>query len=147
MACVVFCGLQGSGKSSFYKERYFGTHVRISMDLLRSRNRETRLLRLCLETNQRVAVDNTNPTRGERAKYIGPARDLGFPVIGYYFSSRLSECLKRNLERRESVPEVAILSTAAKLELPAREEGFDELWYVRMSDGRFVVEEWNDEIR
>ena len=40
MEAIVFIGLQASGKSSFYKERFFSTHVRISLDLLRTRNRE-----------------------------------------------------------------------------------------------------------
>ena len=41
---------------------------------------------------------------------------------------------------------VAIPATAKKLEIPSMDEGFDELWYVRIDDGRFVVEEWNDEV-
>ena len=46
----------------------------------------------------------------------------------------------------ERVPEVAILSTAKKLELPTWEEGFDQLFYVRLEDRRFAVEEWRDEV-
>lgn len=146
MESVIFSGLQGSGKSSFYKSRFFSTHLRISLDLLRTRNREERLLEYCLQTRQRFLVDNTNPTRVERAKYIGPSRESGFRVIGYYFSSKIDDCLKRNSQRPEKVPDVAILSTAKKLELPAFAEGFDELWYVRIEDSGFVVEKWNDEI-
>lgn len=70
MEAVVFVGLQASGKSSFYKERFFSTHVRISLDLLRTRNRERRLMTVCLETQQPFVIDNTNPTREERAKYV-----------------------------------------------------------------------------
>jgi hypothetical protein len=33
------------------------------------------------------------------------------------------------------------------LDLPSRDEGFDELYYVRISeDGQFSVEEWRDEV-
>ncbi len=38
MEAVVFCGIQGSGKTSFYRERLLATHVRISLDLLRTRH-------------------------------------------------------------------------------------------------------------
>jgi predicted kinase len=36
MEAVIFTGLQATGKSSFFKERFFSTHVRISLDLLRT---------------------------------------------------------------------------------------------------------------
>lgn len=91
-------------------------------------------------------IDNTNPTRTDRAKYITASKGAGFRVVGYYFGSKVDECLQRNEGRTDAVPDVAILSTAKKLELPSLDEGFDELWYVRISDGGFVVEEWNDEV-
>ena len=144
MESVIFSGLQSSGKSSFFKERFFPTHVRISLDLLRTRNREDRLLKFCLQTRQRFVIDNTNPTRQERAKYVGRSRESGFRVIGYYFRSKVDDCLRRNGKRIEKVPELAILSTAKKLEIPSFEEGFDDLWYVRIKHCGFVVEKWND---
>ncbi|MCB9874647.1 MAG: AAA family ATPase [Planctomycetaceae bacterium] len=146
MEAVVFIGLQASGKSSFYKERFFSTHVRISLDLLRTRNRERRLLTACLETQQPFVIDNTNPTREERAKYIDAAKAAKYSVVGYYFRSSANECLARNQMRTEPVPDVGILSTAKKLELPTLEEGFDALKYVRLAEAGFVVEEWNDEV-
>ena len=146
MEAVVFVGLQASGKSSFYKERFFSTHVRISLDLLRTRNREQRLLTLCLETQQPFVIDNTNPTREERAKYIDAAKSAKYSVVGYYFRSKAEECLARNRLRMDRVPDVGLLSTAKILQLPAWEEGFDELKYVRLTKAGFVVEEWTDEV-
>ena len=103
----------------------------------------------CLRTEQRFVIDNTNPTRDERQKYIAAAKANRNEVIGFYFQSKVADCLRRNSERAESerVPDVAILSTAKKLELPTWDEGFDRLFYVRMEDQHFVVEEWQDEIR
>ncbi|MFN8578481.1 MAG: hypothetical protein U0354_16755 [Candidatus Sericytochromatia bacterium] len=34
MEAIVFIGAQGSGKSTFYKDKFFNTHMRISLDLL-----------------------------------------------------------------------------------------------------------------
>lgn len=148
MEAVVFVGIPGSGKSSFFKERFFSTHVRISLDLLKTRHREQRLLELCLGTDQRFVIDNTNPTAEDRLKYVQAAKAARFPVVGYYFRSKVEDCLRRNQERAgaERVPDVAILSAAKKLELPTWKEGFDQLFYVRLEDRRFIVEEWQDEV-
>jgi predicted kinase len=79
---VIFVGLQGAGKSTFYRHRFFDTHLRISLDMLKTRHRERWLLRACVEARQPFVVDNTNPTRAERAVYIGAARQAGFRVVG-----------------------------------------------------------------
>lgn len=151
MEAIIFVGLPGSGKSSFYKERFFHSHVRISLDLLKTRHRETRVLQVCLETDQRLVIDNTNPTKAERSRYIEAVRAarLRYSIRGYYFESKIEDCLRRNSSRRETerVPDVGILSAAKKLEVPSLDEGFDRLFYVRLTDGGFVVEEWRDENR
>jgi predicted kinase len=148
METVVFIGIPGSGKSSFFIERFFSTHVRISLDLLQTRHRERRLIEACLELRQPFVIDNTNPSAADRVKYIAAARSAGYAVVGYYFQSKVADCLRRNSERPDSerVPEVAVLSSASKLELPSWNEGFDRLLYVRLEDGRFMVEEWRDEV-
>ena len=148
MEAIIFIGIQGSGKSTFFQERFFSTHVHISLDLLKTRHREQRILDVCLDTDQRFVIDNTNPTREERIKYLNAAKAARFRVVGYYFQSKVEDCLRRNSERNRDlhVPDVAIFSTAKKLELPTWDEGFDQLFYVRQEDGQFEIEEWKDEI-
>jgi predicted kinase len=145
MQAIVFCGIQATGKSTFYKQFFFNSHIRISLDLLRTRHREQRLLDLCLETQARFVVDNTNPTVAERQRYILPARPAGYRVVGYYFQSIVQEALIRNRARPypEQVPDKGVFGTRARLEVPSFSEGFDELNFVRIaSDGTFVVELW-----
>ena len=149
MEAVIFIGLQGAGKSTFYRERFFATHLRLSLDMLKTRHRERLLLQACLETRQSFVVDNTNPTRQERQVFIEAAKQAGFRVLGYYFQSRVEDCKRRNQQRpaQQQVPLPGILGTAGRMEFPSLEEGFDELNYVRIDDvGGFVVEEWKDEI-
>jgi predicted kinase len=150
MEAILFIGLQATGKSSFYKHRFFRTHVRISLDLLRTRNRERLLLEMCLKTGQPFVIDNTNPRREDRSEALALARAAGFRTVGYYFQSRLADALRRNASRAgdERIPDPGVLGTYGRLELPARDEGFDELYYVRLIEPEnFVVEAWSDEIR
>lgn len=147
MELVIFTGLQGCGKSTFYKQRLVDTHIRLNLDMLRTRHRETLLFEACLAAKQPVVIDNTNPTREERARYIVPAKAARFRVVGYYFQSELEACKQRNQQRPagEVIPLPGLLGTYNRLVRPALEEGFDQLYYVRMDEnGQFVVEEWAD---
>lgn len=140
MEAILLIGIQCAGKSTFYRDCFFDTHVRISLDLLRTRNRERRLLELCLETRQPFVVDNTSPTAAERARYIVPACDAGFQVIGYFFEPDPKGSFERNRRRARAVPPAGLFGTLKRLEPPAREEGFDRLRSVRIQpDGRFAV--------
>ena len=144
MEAIIFVGLQASGKSTFYKERFFDTHVRVNLDMLRTRHRERLLLHACIEMKQRFVVDNTNSTPAQRAGYIAQARAAGFAVVGYYFDSSVSECIARNNMREGAarVPVVGIYASAKKLQVPAFAEGFDAMYFVRIEGERgFVVEE------
>ena len=145
MQAIIFIGIQASGKSSFYKERFFDTHVRINLDMLKTRNREDILLQACLRAKQPFVVDNTNPTVEVRAKYIEAARDARFQIIGYFFDSSLQEAKLRNANRtgRAQVPSHAINITHGKLQRPTLEEGFHALYWVRLApSGEFLVDEW-----
>ena len=134
MEMVLFIGIPATGKSSFYKERFFLTHVRINRDMLATRHREELLIKACLEGKTKFVVENTNLTRAVRAQYIAVAKNAGFRVVGYYFESPAIDAVNRNKLRpeHERVPGVAIWAANKRLELPAIEEGFDELYRVKM---------------
>ena len=143
MEVIVLCGLQGAGKTTLYRDRWLETHVRISMDLLRTRHREAALLELCLATRQPFVVDNTNPAPADRRRYVEPARAAGFRVVGYLVDASAAEALGRNAGRsgKGRVPDRGVLGTARRLIRPAPEEGFDELWHATAApDGGWRVE-------
>lgn len=149
MEAVIFIGIQGTGKSSFYQERFFNTHVRINLDMLKTKHRFRLLLTACLEGGQPFVLDNTNVTREVRAEFIAQAKAAGFRVVGYYFRSDISAALGRNSERvgPARISDVGVLGTYKKLEIPQHAEGFDALYYVRIDpEGKFQVEEWVDEV-
>ncbi|OUS23989.1 kinase [Gammaproteobacteria bacterium 45_16_T64] len=145
---VIFVGLQASGKTSFYLNEFYRTHIRLSMDMLRTRHRESLLIDACLASKQPCVIDNTNPTIANRESYIRKFRANRFDVVGYYFQSSLNECLERNSKRdgKCRIPDVGVRGTYNKLELPKYAEGFDRLYYVAMKESRFIIKEWIDEV-
>lgn len=149
MEVIIFCGTQATGKSSFYKQNFFNTHVRISLDLLKTRNREKQFIELCLDTELSFVIDNTNPTKEDRKKYIDKIRekrDCG--IICYYFQSKIEDALHRNAGRtgKERIPDVGIRATHSKIELPSYDEGFDKIYYVKIIDNKFNIKEWENEL-
>ena len=149
MEVVILMGIPGAGKSTFYRQRFFDTHVRINLDMLRTRHRERTLFHACLACGQDVVIDNTNPTAADRARYIGSAKAVGARIIGFYFRSRVSEAMRRNVEREgvRRVPDKAIFGIAGRLERPALSEGFDTMFYVKCAGpGEFSVAEWKDDV-
>ena len=145
MEVVLFIGIQGAGKSTFYLRHFFHTHVRLSLDLLKTRNREKTLLEACLGARQPVVIDNTNVTASERARYILPAKAANFRVAGYFFEPDPKGSLRRNnlREGRRRVPPAGLFGTLKRLERPRLEEGFDELYRVQLFDsGEFYAEVW-----
>jgi predicted kinase len=142
MVCVIFIGIQASGKSTFYKERFFNTHVRINLDMLKTRHREDIYLAASVHAKQPFVVDNTNPTVEDRRKYIELAKEHKFEVIGYFFEPDYAVSTKRNDVRtgKEKVPEIGLKSVMKKLQMPELIEGFDELYRVRAELGQFNVE-------
>ena len=144
MQLIIFMGLQASGKSTFYREKFIDSHIRLNLDMLKTRHREQILFNACLAAKQSVVIDNTNPTLEDRQRYIKPAKEKEFQVIGYYFESKIEDCKIRNSQRQEKkvIPVVAILATAKKLVIPSYQEGFEKLFYVRIDRHySFIIEE------
>lgn len=115
--------------------------------MLKTRHREWVLFQACLEAKQPVVVDNTNPTKIDRARYIIPAKAAGFRIIGYYFQSGIDDALKRNRRRKldKIIPDRGLQATQAKLEPPSYQEGFDQLFTVRITGrGNFSIERYED---
>jgi predicted kinase len=129
---VVLVGLQASGKSTLYRERFFETHVRLSQDLLRTRHRQERFLQVCLETRMPFVLDKVNATAAERRPVVQRARAAGFRVVAFLLATPPRVALERNAARPDAtrVPVAGLLGTAKRLEPPRAEEGFDAVHVV-----------------
>lgn len=147
MELVIFVGLQASGKSTFYRERFSGTHMLVSKDLMpnaaKRERRQRQLIAQALAAGSSVVVDNTNPTPDMRVPLVALGREFGALVAGYYFVADVRVCLARNRlrEGRARVPDVALYATRKLLVPPTYAEGFDTLAVARTGpDGGVVVE-------
>lgn len=143
---VVLVGLQASGKSTFFRERFAATHEHVSKDLFpnnRDRNRrQARLIEAALSAGSPVVVDNTNPTPEDRRTLVELGRGHGARVVCYYFESGVRQSIERNRRRegKARVPDVAIYATAKRLVAPSYSEGFDELYSVRIAENSIEIE-------
>jgi predicted kinase len=149
MELSILIGLQGAGKTTFYRTRFAATHEHVSKDRFRHNKkpsrRQAQLIDDALRAGHSVVVDNTNPTVADRAPLLALGRAHGARISGYYFEPSVSGSLARNRERegRARVPDVAIYATSTKLTPPSYAEGFDTLYAVRIANhGAFEVHEW-----
>jgi hypothetical protein len=131
MEAVVLCGVQGSGKTTLYRDRFAATHEHVSLDVLGSRAREAAQIEACLEKERSFVVDNTNPTVADRRRYIDAARGAGFKVVGY---------LVEGDGRSVHVAPGTTAATARRFVRPAPEEGFDELWHAAPAPDGWRIE-------
>jgi AAA domain-containing protein len=143
---VILVGLPGAGKSTFFRQRYAGSHTHVSKDELKSRRRpeqsQRELIEQALSLGRSLVIDNTNVSHETRAPLIEAARRHGARVIGYYFDCPTQDCVNRNFGRsgRARIPLVGIFAAAKRLARPTRAEGFDALHTVHTLPGeRFEI--------
>ena len=142
MQLIIFTGVQASGKSSFYLLNLYHSHLRINLDMLKTRYRENTIFEACLASKAKMVVDNTNMTRSDRERYIQRAIDANFEVVSYYFETDLASTLIRNAQRegKANIPEMGVRATYKKLEVPNLDEGFSKIFQVKIvGNGEFSI--------
>jgi predicted kinase len=126
-------GLQGAGKSTWVAEHLAATHTVVSKDHWpNARHREARQRRAVaaeLAAGHDVVVDNTNPTREDRASLVALAQEHGATVRAVYVGTPVATCLARNAARegRTRVPVAGVLGTLSRLVPPTPDEGFERV--------------------
>ena len=142
----IMIGIQGSGKSTFCHNFLAKDFVRVNLDTLKTRHQEKLLIEECIKQEKSFVIDNTNPTKADRQRYIPPAKAAGYKIIGYFMESKLKECMERNNLRhgKEKIPTIAIASTSNRLQMPSYDEGFDELYFVKNDGNTMSISEWRE---
>ena len=141
---ILLSGLPASGKSTFDATKIPAGYRRISLDVLKTRAREARVLAEAIARRENFVVDNTNVTLAERQRFIAPAKAAGYEVVGYFFQSVIKDSLVRNAQRtgKARIPDIGVVSRAKELVALSRDEGFDQLYFVQIADGDFTITDW-----
>ncbi len=140
---IVFVGIPASGKTTFFKEYLLPLgYEHINLDTLRTRHREALLLEECFESGKSFVVDNTNVSYDLRGRYVRMAHDAGYHVTCIFFQSRIKDCLARNNARGGNVPDCAVANMSRNLQLPKADEGFDELFFARITQGGYEITDY-----
>jgi predicted kinase len=126
---LIFIGLQGSGKTTYFVNHFAATHSHVSRDIQKTAERVMASVRECLRSGRSFVVDDTNATRAARAPYIREAKAADFHVLCYFFDTPVRTAIGRNNHRKDKkpIPVPAILRTAKRLEPPSFEEGIDQI--------------------
>lgn len=144
---IIFMGIQASGKTHYYNQYLKDTYVHISLDELNTRNKEKKTIEECIKNGSNLVIDNTNPTKADRERYIPMLKEGGYHIVGYFFESKIQDCIKRNEKRtgNQCVPNIAIAATSNKLQLPSYDEGFDEMYFIEHTTETIMTKkDWRD---
>ncbi len=128
---IIFVGIPGIGKSSYYNKHYIDTHLRINLDSLKTRSREWGIFTRAVEYETSIVIDNTNLYVKSRVKYIEHVKNKGYVIKCVVFPHDLELSLSRNKNRDRVVPEQAIRKFYKEKELPTLQEGINEIIYVK----------------
>lgn len=143
MQLIIFIGLQGAGKSTFYKRYFVDSHIRLNQDMLKTKHRQKLLFEACLASKTKMVIDKVNVSEADRQELIQQALSQHFEVVAYYFDVSIDEALKRNNQRhgQANIPEIGIRGTLKRLEKPSFDEGFHRIYSVKVLNNDFEVKE------
>lgn len=144
---VVLVGPSGSGKTTWAKEHFVANEV-VSSDALRGmvgagEDDQTAstaafdlLERIIAERMRRgltTVVDTLGMDSGDRARWVGLARDSGIPAHAIAFDTDPALCEERNAARVRSIPKAALSKQISRFKTTRGEladEDFDEVHLV-----------------
>jgi bifunctional polynucleotide phosphatase/kinase len=117
---ILLQGMSGAGKSSFYQQylQPLG-YAHINKDTLKDKRRVLRATEMAMQAGQKIAIDETNPTRAGRAEFLELARRYGYSASIYYL---VRNGIEWNKLRARPVPDVAYHTYFKYLEEPSQSE-------------------------
>lgn len=122
---IIMVGMPGCGKSSLSNK--LDNYVRINMDSLKTMNKCLTMCESLLKTNQNIIIDNTNPDKKSRSKYIELAKTYNYKIIIIKFETTEEIC-KHNIKYRlikggANIPEIVFRVYKKYYEEPTDDEG------------------------
>lgn len=132
---ITFCGAAASGKTTLSK-KIAEEHnaIRLSFDELQCLQHKDLLshIKKALTEGKCVVVDALFPCVSQRKMLLDAINDTECKRILIYMNTPLDECIRRNAQRKNPLPEFVIESIYKSLEFPEPSEGWDEIVYVEV---------------
>lgn len=150
---IMLVGRPASGKTSFVK-KYFPNHLWINQDTLRTHAKCIKQLKISLDEGKSVIIDNTNPSRDKRKKFIDvikmkkilrkkrdfkkESKYMDIPIRIFYFDCSLLLNYHLNNYRVQSdkliykkkstiIPQIAYRVFNKNYDEPKMDEGFTQI--------------------
>ncbi|KAH9815865.1 polynucleotide kinase 3 phosphatase-domain-containing protein [Melampsora americana] len=133
---VLFVGSPAIGKTRFYKEHFEPRgYEHINQDKLKTFEKCLKLVKETIKSSKPCVIDNTNPSKSTRLKYIKLSQELKCDIRCVHFDSPMEIGLHNNIYRglcsqenegRSVLPFLAFGSFQKGFEEPMIEEGFSE---------------------
>ena len=123
---VIFVGMPGSGKSSYYND-YLTNHINIEQDKLITRQKVLKQLNASLKTGNSIVINATNPSQEDREEFYRKALEHNYKIKVLYF---IINGTGFNKLREKPVPTIVYHKYFKKLDPPTIENTPGELFYV-----------------
>lgn len=126
----IFCGCPASGKTTLSKQIAKEYHAeRISFDE-RHYVRHSEMIPPILEAlnnGRNVVADSVFTYAKQRTAILEAVKDIPCKKVVVHMATPLDECLRRNANRKNRLPDFVVESFFQSLEKPTLEEGWDEI--------------------
>lgn len=130
---TLFCGCPASGKSTLSKqiaeqhnaerisfdERKYILHKEMIPPILEA-----------LTDGKNVVVDSVFSHVRQRTLVLDAVKDIPCRKVLIYMTTPLDECLRRNANRKNHLPDFVVESFFNSIEPPTLDEGWDEIKYI-----------------
>lgn len=133
MTLYLFCGAPASGKSTLSKQIAEQHNAeRISFDE-RHYMRHNQMIQPIVEAlmnEKNVVADSVFTYVKQRKMILDAVKDISCRKVLVYMTTPLDECLRRNANRKNHLPDFVVESFFQTIEPPTLDEGWDEIIYV-----------------
>jgi predicted kinase len=154
---ILVCGLPGAGKSYFsmlhfkdaerkrvnrkeirkfiyemmnfglaWSEKNFASHDEVLV-----KHVERKIIEHLLAGKKKILIDNTSVSAHSRKNYIEIAKQMHKSIGVIFLQVQPALCLERNKKSSDPTPEIVISTLSAGIELPKKEEEFNEILLVK----------------
>lgn len=134
MMLFIFCGSPASGKTSLSKkisEEQKATRYSFDeMHCFQHKELVSPIIHSLL-MGENVVVDALFTRIIQRKMILEATKNINCEKILIFMDTPLEECIRRNTQRPNPLPEFMIRDIYNSIEIPTLDEGWDDIWYFK----------------